>query len=716
MSANFTPNQNDYKNLTPFKSWLLLQINTWGQVNFPFVESDFDELTNYGMMQKLMGALNDVISNMNDVEEDMTNLFNAFTELQTYVNNYFENLDVQDEINAKLDSMAQDGTLTNLIKNYVDPIYQAFENDINNQISTLNDDVNTLDARMDEFTTLTDGSTTGDAELADVRVGFTGITSTNAGTSVRSQASDLNDIIFKEMNGFSRFNVSFVRGNVNNQGIFDNITYRVRSYNKLIFNEDIYVPYEIGDYRINIVIYENESATTGSTLLNYRGYNVIPANTYFMVVVRKKTENTSETADIYTMQKYACYISKNHNNILSLENGILENKSNIDKKLETNYYTTQEIQGTLTTGKYIDVRSDNEYTTANGQYLLIESGFEDGDTLLIDGFTATSYDYYPCAYFVDSNNIATILYGQSASDRGQHLNVEVVVPADTQKIYVNGSLNPSIIVTPSVKKKIYDTSFENIIYPLNIADALIRESKKNPFAFKTFDKGYISFVFDDARTDVDLVASIFAEYGFKLGLAIIPDYLDRTCNGLSETSQGYTTGMSVKDVCQRVVTLGGEVMSHYNQVVNVTNQYDKTFMYKYFVDTKQVLENNGFVVRGLIRTGGTGAISRTPEIERWLIGNYEYSNQGTAVNYAQDRVNITTTMSSLKSQIASAYNNHTWIKIMGHGIADETGGNNISESDLREILDYCVTLGIDVVTYADIFDEFSSSQFLNSIN
>ena len=60
MSANFTPNQNVYENLTPFKSWLILQINTWGQTNFPFVESDFDELTNFGMMQKLMGAVNDV--------------------------------------------------------------------------------------------------------------------------------------------------------------------------------------------------------------------------------------------------------------------------------------------------------------------------------------------------------------------------------------------------------------------------------------------------------------------------------------------------------------------------------------------------------------------------------------------------------------------------------------------------------------------------------
>lgn len=142
MSANFTPNQNEYKNLTPFKTWLMLQINTWGMTNFPFVESDFDELTNYGMMQKLMNAVNDVISNENEVEQDMTNLFGAFTELQNYINDYFDNLDVQDEINAKLDEMAQSGQLTELIKNYVDPFIQEQNNQIN-ELTTLVDEINT---------------------------------------------------------------------------------------------------------------------------------------------------------------------------------------------------------------------------------------------------------------------------------------------------------------------------------------------------------------------------------------------------------------------------------------------------------------------------------------------------------------------------------------------------------------------------------------------
>ena len=108
-----TVNPSNYKTLTPFKKWLEYQINTWGVNNFPFLENDFDQLTNYGMMMKLMKSMNVVIYNQNLVEEDVKKLYQVFNELVKY----FDNLDLQDEVDKKLDSMVQDGTLDNLLKN-----------------------------------------------------------------------------------------------------------------------------------------------------------------------------------------------------------------------------------------------------------------------------------------------------------------------------------------------------------------------------------------------------------------------------------------------------------------------------------------------------------------------------------------------------------------------------------------------------------------------
>lgn len=129
MAIDYKPDQNEYKNMTPFKTWLMYQINTWGVNNFPFLENDFDQLTNYGMMMKLMKAVNDNIYNQNLVEDDMTKLYGAFTELQTYINNYFDNLDVQEEINNKLDEMVEDGTMDQIINQ---EIFGQINSDISN--------------------------------------------------------------------------------------------------------------------------------------------------------------------------------------------------------------------------------------------------------------------------------------------------------------------------------------------------------------------------------------------------------------------------------------------------------------------------------------------------------------------------------------------------------------------------------------------------------
>ena len=87
--------------------------------NFPFIEQDFDALTDYQLLCKVVEYLNKVIDSQNQVIEIAEALTAAFNELQSFVENYFANLDVQEEINNKLDQMAEDGTLQEIITTYI---------------------------------------------------------------------------------------------------------------------------------------------------------------------------------------------------------------------------------------------------------------------------------------------------------------------------------------------------------------------------------------------------------------------------------------------------------------------------------------------------------------------------------------------------------------------------------------------------------------------
>lgn len=60
-----------------------------------------------------------VIPTIDNNAQAVEELQQLFIELQSYVNNYFDNLDVQDEINNKLDQMLEDGVLEQIIEQYL---------------------------------------------------------------------------------------------------------------------------------------------------------------------------------------------------------------------------------------------------------------------------------------------------------------------------------------------------------------------------------------------------------------------------------------------------------------------------------------------------------------------------------------------------------------------------------------------------------------------
>lgn len=94
--------------------------------NFPFIEEDFDALTDYGLISKIVEYLNTVIESQNGLIESQNGLIEDMSELQTayntlhdYVEYYFDTLDVQEEINNKLEAMVEDGTLQEIITTYI---------------------------------------------------------------------------------------------------------------------------------------------------------------------------------------------------------------------------------------------------------------------------------------------------------------------------------------------------------------------------------------------------------------------------------------------------------------------------------------------------------------------------------------------------------------------------------------------------------------------
>lgn len=90
---------NDIK---PFKFWC--------QWAIPAIYDD--SLSYYELLCKVVASLNETITATNTTA-------NAITELQNYVAHYFDNLNVQNEINTKLDELVKTGELSELIMNYV---------------------------------------------------------------------------------------------------------------------------------------------------------------------------------------------------------------------------------------------------------------------------------------------------------------------------------------------------------------------------------------------------------------------------------------------------------------------------------------------------------------------------------------------------------------------------------------------------------------------
>ncbi len=325
--ADFTPTLGDYKDLQPFRFWC--------QKVLPLVYDD--SLSYYELLCKVVDYLNKTMEDVGVLESDVTGLHESYKKLQNYVNSYFSTLDVQEEINNKLDGMAKDGTLTNLIRVYIDPL-----------IDSQNKKIGVLEERMNTFTQLPSGSTTADAELIDIRVpanGFNGGKAyPTAGDSVRGQVSSLKEDI-DALNANIETNPSFSfilsqyyssTGEITSAGSWCTTSLiDVSNYHKVFYSGLT----NIGGENVNSVFFNENNKAILVFKQQTSGEVIIPKNAKYASFSVSINDRNSFEIVLKTMIDVNAISEKVENNTQSVEK--LESKlDSLDITQEKNVYVT----------------------------------------------------------------------------------------------------------------------------------------------------------------------------------------------------------------------------------------------------------------------------------------------------------------------------------------------------------------------------------------
>lgn len=108
--ANFSPTLDGYSGQTPFRYWC--------QLALPLTYDD--SLSYYELLNKVVTYLNNTIEDVANVETNVGRLSDAYNQLQNYVNDYFDNIDIEQELRTVLDRMALDGSLDEILSPIVE--------------------------------------------------------------------------------------------------------------------------------------------------------------------------------------------------------------------------------------------------------------------------------------------------------------------------------------------------------------------------------------------------------------------------------------------------------------------------------------------------------------------------------------------------------------------------------------------------------------------
>lgn len=322
--------------------------------------ADFQQLLD-GVKQEATDAVNEVLAKVDSSTAKMQELEQRIDE-QAEI---FNNADVYNkaEIEDKLEPFALRTDIDTL------EIKKADKTFVTAQLAQKADD-SALDVerkRIDAFTSLSEGSTTGDAELIDARIGYDGVVYESAGDSVRKQTLKLNkNLKTLAENGVITLEAygGFVRADMYDGILSPSIKYRVSSDTIFAFDRDLKLTIDNG-FRIRLFFFSNGVYSNMSNWTT--GEYTVPKNTPFKIVIARVTENTSETANVLEFVSSTSFSSILSENINKNATNISQATKNIDELKKQTIFNMVNTSAKSKTLNGVTLTDNNDGTyTVNG--------------------------------------------------------------------------------------------------------------------------------------------------------------------------------------------------------------------------------------------------------------------------------------------------------------------------------------------------------------
>lgn len=387
-----------------------------------------------------------------------------------------------------------------------------------------------------------------------------------------------------------------------------------------------------------------------------------------------------------------------------------EVESALDKAIKTNpivAYENKKVK--ITSGKVLTnngsfssftkggcTTTDNFISVSEGETLEVLSGgiwggIESGVVPIVAGW-----------YDADKNFVSVALQNRNYTN-----GIEITVPSGVSYLavsYWNGIETKVRKKTiPTVEKD--DTKYKNIAVERMKREQQIQHKYIKPYYdYSKLSSGILTFGQDDLVADFADIAQCFIEADVPMFCAYCEN-ANFSFHNVDEAFWGKSS-VTVREVINKVVENGGEVMAHHGQQMTQAMLDDFDTCYEHFVGVKNGIESEGWECNGIILAGGIGQVVGSPISDMWVRSNFLYADLYGEEEYAEPYfhrrgalLHSKGKLETLKTEIVTAMNEKKWCVYYLHNFSE------FSKDELKELLAWVKEQGYATKTYKEVYDE-----------